>query len=173
MNGQKTLNTEIARGRVRLVCLQCHQKIYAEASPVKACNACDSKKFKIQKKAYDQIPMNTLWTDIPSYAQSSFGKDRIRFKGGEDSEVLLKRVIESSSRPGDLVLDFFLGSGTSIATAHKLGRKWIGVEMGEHYTSLQIPRMKEVLAGSKRNEVSKAAGFDGGRFYEILCPGVL
>jgi adenine specific DNA methylase Mod len=63
----------------------------------------------------------------------------------ENSEILLKRVIESTSNEGDLVMDFFLGSGTATAVAHKLKRKWIGVEMGEHFWTIVLPRMKKVL----------------------------
>jgi len=67
----------------------------------------------------------------------------------ENSEPLLKRVIESTSNRGDLVMDFFLGSGATTAVAHKLGRKWIGVEMGEHFWTVDLPRMKKVLAYDK------------------------
>jgi adenine-specific DNA-methyltransferase len=67
----------------------------------------------------------------------------------ENSEVLLKRVIESTSNESNLVFDFFLGSGTTTAVAHKLGRRWIGVEMGEHFYTIVLPRMKKVLAYDK------------------------
>jgi len=67
----------------------------------------------------------------------------------ENSEILLKRVIDSTSNEGDLVMDFFLGSGTTTAVAHKLKRKWIGVEMGEHLWTVILPRMKKVLAYDK------------------------
>jgi adenine-specific DNA-methyltransferase len=67
----------------------------------------------------------------------------------ENHEKLLKRVIEISSNEGDLVMDFFLGSGTTTATAHKLKRKWIGIEMGEHFYSVVLPRMKKVLTYDK------------------------
>ncbi|MCS7204341.1 MAG: site-specific DNA-methyltransferase [Leptospiraceae bacterium] len=67
----------------------------------------------------------------------------------QNSEDLLKRVIESTSNEGDLVMDFFLGSGTTVAVAHKLKRKWVGVEMGEHFYSVILPRMKKVLAYDK------------------------
>lgn len=68
----------------------------------------------------------------------------------ENSEILLKRVIESTSKENDLVMDYFLGSGTTIAVAHKLKRKWLGVEMGEHFYDVILPRMKKVLAYDKR-----------------------
>jgi len=67
----------------------------------------------------------------------------------ENSEILLKRVIESTSNEEDIVMDFFLGSGTTTAVAHKLGRKWLGVEMGEHFYTVVLPRMKKVLAYDK------------------------
>ncbi len=82
---------------------------------------------------------NSNWTDIPSYSQT-------QGFATENSEILLKRVIESTSNEGDLVMDFFLGSGTTTAVAHKLKRKWIGVEMGEHFWTVVLPRMKRVLA---------------------------
>ncbi|MCX7738414.1 MAG: site-specific DNA-methyltransferase [Hydrogenothermaceae bacterium] len=63
----------------------------------------------------------------------------------ENSEKPLKRIIQSTSNEGNLVMDFFLGSGTTTAVAHKLKRKWIGVEMGEHFWTVIMPRMKKVL----------------------------
>lgn len=63
----------------------------------------------------------------------------------ENSEILLKRIIESTSNEGELVMDFFLGSGTTTAVAHKLKRKWLGIEMGEHFYTVVLPRMKKVL----------------------------
>ncbi|MGB9781129.1 DNA methyltransferase [Caldanaerobacter sp.] len=86
--------------------------------------------------------LDNNWLDIPGYS-SGWG-----FKT-ENSEVLLKRVIESTSNEGDLVMDFFLGSGTTTAVAHKLGRKWLGVEIGEHFWTVVLPRMKKVLAYDK------------------------
>jgi adenine-specific DNA-methyltransferase len=83
--------------------------------------------------------INNNWTDISGYSFNWHFPT-------ENSEILLKRVIESTSDEGDLVMDFFLGSGTTTAVAHKLKRKWIGVEMGEHFWTVVMPRMKKVLA---------------------------
>jgi len=92
----------------------------------------------------EEIKLNSNWTDIPSYSiPSKWGFPT------ENSEILLKRVIESTSNENDLVMDFFLGSGTTIAAAHKLKRKWIGIEMGEHFWTVILPRMKKVLAYDK------------------------
>jgi hypothetical protein len=67
----------------------------------------------------------------------------------QNPEKLIKLFILSSSNESDLVMDFFLGSGTTTAVAHKLGRKWLGVEMGEHFYTVVLPRMKKVLAYDK------------------------
>jgi len=82
--------------------------------------------------------VDSNWTNIQSYSQDPQFPTR-------NAEELLKRVIESTSNEGDLIMDFFLGSGTTIAVAHKLKRKWIGVEMGEHFYTVVLPRMKKVL----------------------------
>ncbi|MCS7200842.1 MAG: site-specific DNA-methyltransferase, partial [Patescibacteria group bacterium] len=88
----------------------------------------------------ESVKLNSNWTDIPSYSVPS----RFGFHT-ENSEILLKRVIESTSNENNIILDFFLGSGTTCAVAHKLKRKWLGVEMGEHFYSVVLPRMKKVL----------------------------
>jgi adenine-specific DNA-methyltransferase len=93
-------------------------------------------------KSQDFIALDSNWTDIPGYSSSWDFKT-------ENSEILLKRVIESTSNESDLVMDFFLGSGTTTAVAHKLKRKWLGVEMGEHFWTVVLPRMKKVLAYDK------------------------
>jgi adenine specific DNA methylase Mod len=117
----------------------------------------------------DKAIIGTNWTDIAGYSITTGFQT-------ENSEILLKRVIESTSNEGDLVMDFFLGSGTTTAVAHKLGRKWIGIEMGEHFWTVVLPRMKKVLAYdksgiSKEKDVkekyneNKAGGFF--KYYEI------
>jgi adenine-specific DNA-methyltransferase len=92
----------------------------------------------------DKRKLGSNWTDIPGYSTVPIWG----FKT-ENSEILLKRVIESTSNENDLVMDFFLGSGTTTAVAHKLRRKWIGIEMGEHFWTVIMPRMKKVLAYDK------------------------
>jgi adenine-specific DNA-methyltransferase len=86
--------------------------------------------------------LDSNWTDIPGYSQTQGFPT-------ENSEALLKRAIESTSNEGDIVMDYFLGCGTTTAVAHKLKRKWIGIEMGEHFYTKVLPRMKKVLAYDK------------------------
>lgn len=90
------------------------------------------------------------------------------------SERLIERVITIGSNPGDIVLDSFLGSGTTAAVAHKMGRKWIGIELGDHaYTHCKV-RMDKVIDG-EQGGISKSVNWQGGggyKFYE-LAPSLL
>ncbi|MCP5231112.1 MAG: site-specific DNA-methyltransferase [Zoogloeaceae bacterium] len=84
-------------------------------------------------------------------------------------EQLVARVFEIATNPGDLVLDSFLGSGTTAAVAHKMGRRWIGIEMGEHAVTHCQPRLKQVVDG-EQGGISRAVGWQGGggfRFYRL------
>ena len=109
---------------------------------IKECRICKSKDFKIDYIGSPERKINNIWLDIQSYAKGN------NFQT-ENSEILLKRVMESTSNESDIVMDFFLGSGTTTAVAHKLKRKWLGIEMGEHFYTVVLPRMKKVLAYDK------------------------
>lgn len=95
--------------------------------------------------------------------------------GTPKPERLIERIIHIASNPGDLVLDSFLGSGTTAAVAHKMGRRWIGVEMGEHaYTHCKV-RLDKVVAGEDIRGITKSTSWPGGggyRFYE-LAPSLI
>ncbi len=87
-------------------------------------------------------------------------------------EALVARIIHIATDPGDLVLDSFLGSGTTAAVAHKMGRRWIGVEMGEHAVTHCAPRLRKVVEG-EQGGVSEAVGWKGGggfRFHRLAPP---
>lgn len=87
-------------------------------------------------------------------------------------EALIARVIQISTNPGDLVFDSFLGSGTTAAVAHKMGRRWIGIEMGDHAVSHCAPRLNKVIDG-EQGGISKDAGWTGGggfRFFRLGAP---
>jgi len=90
-------------------------------------------------------------------------------------EKLLLRILQIATKPGDLVLDSFAGSGTTGAVAHKMGRRWIMVELGEHCHTHIIPRMKKVIDGEDKGGITEAAGWKGGggfRYYR-LAPSLL
>jgi adenine-specific DNA-methyltransferase len=85
-------------------------------------------------------------------------------------ERLLKRVLEIATDPGDLVLDSFAGSGTTGAVAHKMGRQWIMVELGEHCHTHILPRLKKVIEGKDKGGITDAVGWQGGggfRYYRM------
>ena len=87
-------------------------------------------------------------------------------------ERLLQRIVHIATNPGDLVLDSFLGSGTTAAVAHKLGRRYIGIEMGEHAKTHCVPRLEKVIDG-EQGGISESVGWTGGggfRFCELGDP---
>jgi adenine-specific DNA-methyltransferase len=110
----------------------------------------------------ESVIADNNWLDIKGYA-NIWG-----FKT-ENSEVLLNRIIDGISFEGKIILDFFPGSGTTIAVAHKLQRKWLGIEVGHHFETIIIPRMKEILAGTGNHEpcgISKDVKWKGGGFFK-------
>ena len=86
-------------------------------------------------------------------------------------ERLIQRVLEIATNPGDLVLDCFGGSGTTFAVAHKMGRRWIGMEVGKQTETYIIPRLKKVLSGEDRGGISAAAGWEGGGSFKYYLVG--
>ena len=92
--------------------------------------------------------------------------------GTPKPERLLQRILQVATHPNDLVLDSFLGSGTTAAVAHKMGRRWIGIEMGEHAATHCLPRLEKVIAG-EQGGISQAVGWQGGggfRFARLGAP---
>ncbi len=134
IKSQNKLDELYKARKTRIKCKNCGAVFYSEKE-VKDC--CLNKKWVIQI-FLDEDSVGDDWTDISGYSQTHGFPT-------ENSETLLKRVIESTSNEGDLVMDFFLGSGTTTAVAHKLKRKWIGVDIGEHFWTVILPRMKKNL----------------------------
>lgn len=92
--------------------------------------------------------------------------------GTPKPEALMLRIMQVSSKEGDIVLDSFLGSGTTAAVAHKMGRRYIGIEMGEHAKTHCLPRLEKVIDG-EQGGISESVGWNGGggfRFCELGDP---
>ena len=126
------------------------------------------------KKDYKYTPINNFY-DLAG----SFGNCRteggVDFRGGKKPEALIKIILDHFSEKGDLVLDSFLGSGSTAAVANKMGRKWIGVEMGNQAYSHCYVRMCRVVSGKDKTGISKDVEWKGGsgfKFYE-LAPSLL
>jgi adenine-specific DNA-methyltransferase len=124
-------------------------------------------------------PFPTLWTDLPTTRQTKAHQKEIFGVGNEFAtpkpEALIERILQLSTNPGDLVLDSFAGSGTTGAVAHKMGRRWIMVELGEHCHTHIIPRLKKVIDGQEPGGVTEAVNWRGGggfRYYR-LAPSLL
>ena len=90
-------------------------------------------------------------------------------------EKLIHRILTLATNPGDIVLDSFAGSGTTGAVAHKMGRRWIMVELGEHCHTHVIPRMRKVIDGEDKGGITEAVAWKGGggfRYYRV-APSLL
>jgi len=117
-------------------------------------------------------PLTSLWDDILS--NNLHNEGGVEFPKGKKPEALIKRCLELSTNPGDLVLDSFLGSGTTAAVAHKMGRRYIGIELGEHCYTHCLPRLMSVVDG-EQGGISKSVSWHGGsgfKFYE-LAPSLI
>lgn len=123
----------------------------------------------------------TLWMN-KEVGHNQEAKKEINVLFGSDNafdtpkpERLIERIIHIATNSSDLILDSFLGSGTTAAVAHKMGRKWIGIELGEHCYTHCEPRLQKVVDGTDQGGISKAVNWQGGggyKFYE-LAPSLL
>jgi len=130
----------------------------------------------------DALTANTWWTHEEAGSNKEASIDLKKMFGDRGDvfqnpkpEKLLHRVLTLASSPGDLVLDSFAGSGTTGAVAHKMGRRWIMVELGEHCHSHVIPRLKKVIDGEDPSGVTSAMNWKGGggfRYYR-LAPSLI
>ena len=114
-----------------------------------------------------------IWTDIDFQNTQNEGNNS--FPGGKKPERLIRRILNMFTEEGEIVLDSFLGSGTTCAVAHKMNRKWIGIELGDHCYSHCIPRLNNVIDGNDDSGISKIVNWKGGggyKFYE-LAPSLL
>lgn len=128
------------------------------------------KKIEIDDEWTEKYFINmvgNIWMDIFSLRYSKINYNENEHFSTQKVEKLLSRVILSTSNSRDLVLDFFLGTGTTTAVAQKLNRKWIGVEMNECFYTKALPRMKKVLAGSQQG-ISKMLNWQGGGFFKYF-----
>ncbi len=128
---------------------------------------------KIDGKYVAGEPLTSLWDDILS--NNIHNEGGVDFPKSKKPEALIKRCLELSTKEGDWILDSFLGSGTTAAVAHKMGRNYIGIEMGDHAYSHCKKRLDMVVSGEDTGGISKAVNWHGGggyHFYE-LAPSLL
>lgn len=115
-----------------------------------------------------------FWQDIKTTGAVA-NEGGVLFPNSKKPELLIKKILTMVTNEGDLILDSFLGSGTTAAVAHKMGRKWIGIELGDHCYTHCEPRLQKVVDGTDQGGISKAVNWKGGggyKFYE-LAPSLL
>ena len=134
---------------------------------------------KFLSEAKKGVVPATWWPHLDTGTNAE-AKQEVRQLIGEGGEVfltpkpekLIRRILAIATNRGDLVLDSFLGSGTTAAVAHKMGRRYIGIEMGEHAVTYCAPRLQNVIEG-EQGGISKSVGWQGGggfRFYRLGPP---
>jgi adenine-specific DNA-methyltransferase len=110
-------------------------------------------------------PLTNVWDDVPFQGIAREGG--ARFVRNKKPEKLLGRILAMATDPGDWVLDPFLGSGTTAAVAHKMNRRWVGIERGDHLDALCLPRLRSVVDGRDATGVTGAFGWKGGGGFHV------
>ncbi|WP_339652124.1 site-specific DNA-methyltransferase [Halopseudomonas pelagia] len=139
-----------------------------------------SRKTFLSELKISGTPASTLWLH-GDVGHNHEARDEVKAINPDDPfdtpkpERLIKRILELATTPGDLVLDSFGGSGTTAAVAHKMCRRWITVELGEHAKTHIVPRMQKVIDGSDKGGVTEAVNWQGGGGYRFfkLAPSLL
>lgn len=109
--------------------------------------------------------LTDVWTDIKVTGIADEGG--VKLKNGKKPERLIKRILDISTEPGDLVCDFFSGSGTTLAVAHKMGRRFIGIEQMNYVENVTVQRLRNVIAGEQSGVSVPVSWLGGGSF--IYC----
>lgn len=128
----------------------------------------------IDGELYKKDLQGTYW-DMNAWMKNVAKEGSVDFPNSKKPEKLISQIVEMCTECGDIVLDSFLGSGTTTAVAHKLERKYIGIEMGDHAYSLCKPRLDKVIGGEDNGGITKSTNWQGGggyRFYE-LAPSLI
>lgn len=122
------------------------------------------------------VPLSTVWSDIQqvyadprAYKEGNLSDVEVikEFSGGQKPEALIARIIEMASDPGDIILDYHMGTGTTAATAHKLGRRYITIEQMQSQIDIALRRLHKVIAGESAG-ISKSVNWQGGGSF-IYC----
>jgi adenine-specific DNA-methyltransferase len=167
------------RTRVWAMSREVHERNVAENRlwwGAKGTNTVPALKNFLSEINQGMMPMSLWKHGLVGHTQDAM-KEMLALYGEEPfstpkPEKLVHTILHIATNPGDLVLDSFLGSGTTAAVAHKMGRRWIGIEMGEHARTHCLPRLQKVVAG-EQGGISQAVGWQGGggfRFFTLGQP---
>lgn len=116
---------------------------------------------------YRLVDMNNFWTDTDFSSAGIANEGGVKLKRGKKPEALIKAIIELSTDEDDVIMDFFLGIGTTCAVAHKMGRKYIGIEQLDYGNNDSVTRLKNVINGDQTG-ISKTVAWQGGGSF-VYC----
>ncbi len=155
---QNLIDRWMEKGWIRIRCKKCKHEHY-NGDWIR-CPNCGSKEF-IPEIKNPPKKVGSNWSNLQSYSQDPEFPTR-------NAEELLKRVVQTNEPYNSLfIMDYFLGSGTTIAVAHKMNHKWIGIELGEQFYFKVLPRMKKVLAGEQSYiSADEDVNWQGGGFFK-------
>lgn len=128
-------------------------------------NGVPSVKRYLDKK--EGIPLSDLWDDDSTKIISAMDSQRVPDFDGQKPEGLIQRVLEVATNEGDIVLDYHLGTGTTAAVAHKMNRRWVGVEQMDYIETVAVERLKKVVVG-EQSGISKMVNWNGGGSFVYL-----
>ena len=111
--------------------------------------------------------VDDVWEDIIALDPKNLS-ERTKFTGGQKPEALLERIITSVTKPGDIVLDYHMGSGTTCAVAHELGWPYIGIDQMNYIDDITVKRLQAVVTGSDSGGISEKVGWTGGGSF-VYC----
>jgi adenine-specific DNA-methyltransferase len=134
-------------------------------------------------KDHRGLPSTSLWVDLEETGHNRQAKSELRrlFPGVPTSELfatpkperLLRRILRVATKPGDLVIDPFAGSGTTAAVAHKMGRRWVTIErQADSLTKFAVPRLTAVVTGNDPGGITREEGWEGGGGFRMLRVGL-
>jgi adenine-specific DNA-methyltransferase len=112
-------------------------------------------------------PLTNVWDDVPFQGIAKEGG--VAFIRNKKPERLLARIVAMASEPGDWVLDPFVGSGTTAAVAHKMGRRWIGIDEGDHVDTMCLPRLRRVVDGVDATGITRVTDWRGGGGFSVYA----
>jgi adenine-specific DNA-methyltransferase len=165
------------RTRVWAMSREVHERNVAENRlwwGAKGTNTVPALKNFLSEINQGMMPMSLWKHGLVGHTQDAM-KEMLALYGEEPfstpkPEKLVHTILHIATTPGDLVLDSFLGSGTTAAVAHKMGRRWIGIEMGEHARTHCLPRLQKVVDG-EQGGISQAVGWQGGGGFRLFTLG--
>ena len=134
---QDSMDRMVQEGRMRIICKNCGEPHYKGIWTKCPKCGCEDATPQYRVEATDKIILDTNWLDVAGYSSKTGFST-------ENAEVLLDRALEVCSAPNDIVMDYFGGSGTTMAVATKKNRRYIGVEMGQQFEVYIEPRMREI-----------------------------